>query len=190
MYAALQPYIVGVHFIKGYGIFFVQYPAIFLGESTVKLYSLVRSVLTAVCTYSIRHGHIRQRIYGKEDIADADCLGVPSVLVEGMYLLGKEGNGEAFSLLPGIIEQVCFDSIQELSAREQIVQFFRFTLRQRRLRHPSGQEEETLKVTITIFVQRQLEVPFLVVSEILPFVVLANRSKSTFYKILYHETKF
>ena len=30
----------------------------------------------------------------------------------------------------------------------------------------------------------------LVVSEILPFVVLANRSKSTFYKILYHETKF
>ena len=28
------------------------------------------------------------------------------------------------------------------------------------------------------------------VSEILPFVVLANRSKSTFYKILYHETKF
>ena len=32
--------------------------------------------------------------------------------------------------------------------------------------------------------------PLLVVSEILPFVVLANRSKSTFYKILYHETKF
>ena len=30
----------------------------------------------------------------------------------------------------------------------------------------------------------------LVLSEILPFVVLANRSKSTFYKILYHETKF
>ena len=30
----------------------------------------------------------------------------------------------------------------------------------------------------------------MVVSEILPFVVLANRSKSTFYKILYHETKF
>lgn len=30
----------------------------------------------------------------------------------------------------------------------------------------------------------------LVVSEILPFIVLANRSKSTFYKILYHETKF
>lgn len=30
----------------------------------------------------------------------------------------------------------------------------------------------------------------LVVSEILPFVVLANRFKSTFYKILYHETKF
>lgn len=30
----------------------------------------------------------------------------------------------------------------------------------------------------------------LVVSEILPFVVLANRSKSTFYKILYHETNF
>ena len=30
----------------------------------------------------------------------------------------------------------------------------------------------------------------LVVSEILPFVVLANRSKSTFYKILNHETKF
>lgn len=33
-------------------------------------------------------------------------------------------------------------------------------------------------------------VTVLVVSEILPFVVLANRSKSTFYKILYHETKF
>ena len=30
----------------------------------------------------------------------------------------------------------------------------------------------------------------LVVSEILPFVVLANRSKSAFYKISYHETKF
>lgn len=30
----------------------------------------------------------------------------------------------------------------------------------------------------------------LVVSEILPFVVLANRSKSAFYRISYHETKF
>ena len=29
-----------------------------------------------------------------------------------------------------------------------------------------------------------------ILEEILPFVVLANRSKSTFYKILYHETKF
>lgn len=38
--------------------------------------------------------------------------------------------------------------------------------------------------------QRNNAVRILVVSEILPFVVLANRSKSTFYKILYHETKF
>lgn len=38
--------------------------------------------------------------------------------------------------------------------------------------------------------QRNNAVRILVVSEILPFVVLANRSKLAFYKILYHETKF
>ena len=30
----------------------------------------------------------------------------------------------------------------------------------------------------------------LVVSEILPFIILSNHSKSAIYKILYHETKF